>query len=126
MQLLTRYEFGDTGIFQAMNILYDMELSQREVISLVQTENQFNTLLTIPDIFDQQKSVYSFFTSKGLDYFKKPLHSLLKLYKKAENIGFGEIVEISVDKSNLNVVYEDEFQVLAILPRKALEKIKQK
>lgn len=124
MQTLTRYEFGDTGIFQAMGLLYDMELSQREVISLVQTDNQFNALLNIPDIFDQHKSVYSFFTPKGLDYFKKPLNALLKLYKKAEDIGFGEIKEISIDKSQLSIVCEDEFQVIAQIPLKELSKMR--
>ena len=124
MQTLTRYEFGDTGIFQAMSLLYDMELSQREVISLVQTDNQFNDLLNVPDIFDQHESVYSFFTPKGLDYFNKPLNALLKLYKKAEDIGFGEIKEISIDKSQLSIVYEDEFQVIAQIPLKELTKIR--
>ena len=69
MKKLTRFSFGETGIFHALPLLEDF-LDSGDYEDMKWAEGQFDQFLTIPKIVKEEKTI-SFFTSKGLKKFQE-------------------------------------------------------
>ena len=124
MSKFTRFEFGGTGIFHALEVLHDMPIDKQVEEDLDWAEREFNKILEFPGIFYEKKDtkdLHCFFTEKGLKAFETSLDILLSLFQNAEEAGLGEVQEIMVDSSNLNIVYEDEYQIVARISHQELE-----
>lgn len=128
MEILTRYEFGGTGIFNAIDVLYGLDLNDQEKANLKWAEKEFNVTLKSPDVFDNEQSeankLYCFFTKKGEDAFASCLDTLVNLFYQAEDVGLGEFQTISIPDSELNIVYRDDYQVVASLSFREIDSIR--
>ena len=127
MEKLTRYEFGGTGIFNAIDILYGLDLDDQEKADLKWAEKEFDTTLKSPDVFDDEaktNKLYCFFTPKGESAFASCLDILTNLFYQAEDAGLGEFQSIVVSDSDLNIVYRDDYQVVASLSFQKMENIR--
>lgn len=111
---LTRFSFGGVGIFHALSTLEDFWESP-DYEDMKWAEGVFDQTLTIPTVAKEQKTV-SYFTDQGLLKFQEPLEILKDLFLSIESPKIGMFKEESTEKEKLQVLYEDEFQVIASLP----------
>lgn len=115
---LTRFSFGETGIFHALPLLEDC-LEPADYEDMKWAERQFDKLLTIPEIVEKEKTS-SFFTPKGIQKFQEPLEILRDLFYQIEEFGIGTFEQKIVNYKEVKnlVIYEDEFQVILKEERK--------
>lgn len=111
--MYTRYEFGGTGIFHALNLLNDCDIERADKEDLIVAESIFDMLLPFPNVGNNEKKTICYFTEKGVSKFRKELDTILYMFSHyLEDAGCGEIDVIK--KENLHIVYEDEWQVVAV------------
>lgn len=92
--------FSGYGILTSLDYIFDEDT----IIDLVAT---FEDDLLDPDC-DMHDTV-SYFTKKGNRHFNKTIRQIKKALK---NKGF-DVITVYEDYDNLNVVYEDKYQVVA-------------
>ena len=95
-----RYEFGGTGIFHALDILFDCDMEQADAEDLERAEYILERDLPHPDIDwkDTQSRFTCWFTEKGVAAF--------------ESAGMGEMRIIQREIAEQSIVYRDDFQVV--------------
>ena len=109
----TRFEFGGTGMFHALELLESCKMKKKEDYEYA--KGQFEHDLDVPTILAPGNNVKtrSYFTSEGLEAFSAELDILYNLFVRyCSDAGFGEIEEITEDIPEDNIVYQDEYQVL--------------
>ncbi len=90
----TRFEFGGTGIFCALELLEACKLNKQDKKDLKYAESQFDRVLDIPTILAPGNNVKtrSYFTVEGLKAFSHELDILYNLFEKyCTDAGFGEM-----------------------------------
>lgn len=109
----TRFEFGGTGIFHAIDLLYDCEMEVADEEEIQWAENYFDKYMPIPDEASNITGTKSYFTNAGLKRFQKPLNILLDAFEyQAEEAGFGQLQEIKCNISTNDIVYRDKYQII--------------
>ena len=113
--MYTRYELylgfepQDVGFIFGLNELGLSDAVQDELL------DDFNKHLTVPYKYISEEQIkqrpLAYFTSAGLVRFKKSINKILRTYKK---IGFFEIEKVETSLSDKTIIYQDEYQVLAI------------
>lgn len=114
---LTRYEFGGTGIFHAVEVLESMPLEKPDEEDLEWAKRQFDEYLEVPVMpVDKETGLFrrtrSYFTDKGLEAFKDALDILVSLFYMAEDAGLGELKVVEKNTASEEIFYEDENQVV--------------
>lgn len=114
---LTRFTFGEKGIFHALNLLEEIEiLDIQDQADLEWAGRFFEEKLIIPEILSCREyadcNLISFFTPKGLIEFAEPIETFKQLFLLAEYAGFGLWQEIDIDSKSLDVTYQDNWQVV--------------
>ena len=124
--VLKRFEFGEVGFFHAMDLLGD--LTDEEKTSVKRVESEFDKVLSIPDVFLQtkQKNLYSFFTPKGLDRFENCMNVLLRLFRRVEDSGIGELADIEIASESARIVYQDGYQAVVEMLPSEIEELRKK
>ena len=128
---LTRFEFGEVGFFHAIDLLHESpDLSEEERRELAWAEKEFQTCLEEPPVLSQKKDNprdwYCFFTPEGLERFKDCLDIMWNLFYNLEEAGLGDIVEINVDSSSFEVVWQDEYQAVVSVPKDTIMALRKK
>lgn len=111
----TRYEFGGTGMFHALELLEACKLNKKDIKDYKYAKDVFKRDLDVPTILTPGNNVKtrSYFTAEGLNAFSHELGILYNLFEKyCANAGFGEMEEIKEDISQDNIIYQDEYQIL--------------
>lgn len=114
--LFIRYEFDGTGIFHALKILYDCDMERADEEELEEAEYILNKDLVCPCI-DWQKIPDSrcWFSEDGVKAFKEELDTLMCLFHKyLEDAGIGELRIVRKKIPEQNIIYRDNFQVVAV------------
>ena len=107
-----RFEFGDVGIFHAMDILEECEMEFSDQEDLEWAQRQFEEFLFCPR---PSEPWIFYFTEEGLEKFKEPLETILNLFKNAaEEAGLGTLNETEVDIPNTLICYNDRYQVAGV------------
>lgn len=115
--LLTRYEFGGTGIFHAIDLLYDCDMERADAEDLERSEYILDRDLQCPDIDwkDVRSEFRCWFTEKGITVFREELDIMAYLYRKyPESTGMGEMRIVQKEIAEQSIVYQDDFQVVTI------------
>ena len=110
-----RYEFGGTGIFHALDILFDCDMEQADAEDLERAEYILERDLPHPDIDlkDTQSRFTCWFTEKGVAAFGEELDTMVYMYRKyLESAGMGEMRIIQREIAEQSIVYRDDFQVV--------------
>lgn len=111
----TRYEFGGTGMFHALELLEACKLKKKDIEDYKYAKNIFERDLDVPTILAPGNKVKtrSYFTPEGLEAFSLELDILYNLFEKyCTAAGFGEMEEIKEDISQDTIIYQDEYQIL--------------
>ena len=112
-----RYEFGGTGIFHALDILFDCDMEQADAEDLERAEYILERDLPHPDIDwkDTQSRFTCWFTEKGVAACREELDTMVYMYRKyLESAGMGEIRIIQREIAEQSIVYRDGFQVVTV------------
>lgn len=115
--LLTRYEFGGTGIFCAADLLFDCDMERADAEDLERAEYILDRDLPHPDIDKEntQSKFRCWFTEKGIMAFREELGIIVYLYRKyPESAGMGEMRIIQREIAEHSIIYRDDFQVVTI------------
>ena len=111
----TRFEFGDVGIFHALNELENCDMSLGDEFDLEWAERQFEEDLNVPDMLAPGNKIKtrSYFTEEGMTAFKEAIDILYNLFVTyMEDAGLGEISEITEEIPDDLIVYKDDYQFL--------------
>lgn len=116
--MLTRYEFGDTGIFHSLQLLdgINMEITDKEEFK--EADNNFEKNLPCPPplLFSEsnQLRTKSYFTEKGVKRFQKDIDTYIYLFEKyLVPSGIGEISISKIPNAKKkDIVYQDEYQTV--------------
>ena len=111
--MYTRYELyldgepQEVGFIVGLNEL-DLDLDVQDFVM-----EDFNENLPIPHIDEKywKQTPLAYFTEKGLERFRQSIQRLLDMY---ENYNFFDVVKLETSLSDKTIVYEDEYQVIAI------------
>ena len=122
----TRFTFGNTGLFQATELLDDADMEAVDWAEYQWAMHEFNAGLEVPDICQPRAGIKtrSFFTDEGLKSFSLALDVLYELFQKyAEAAGLGEIQERVYMIPEEDILYQDEYQVLIPEDKIVLEQL---
>ena len=111
----TRFEFGGTGIFHALNVLENCEMSLQDEMDYDWATTMLERDLQVPEILapGNKTKTRSYFTQEGMDAFKEEIDVLYNLFQNyAEGAGLGELEEIIKDIRPEDIIYRDEYQIL--------------
>ncbi len=110
----TRYEFGDTGIFYALYLIEQANLTSDEREDFEWAKWEIDEELISPDFYGKPPITF-FFTEEGLDVFEKALDVIINLfYDYPEEAGLGELKEIEMDIPQDKIIYQDEYQIVIL------------
>lgn len=111
--MYTRYELYLDGEPQNVGFivgLQELDLDEDIVYNLIE---DFDTYLPFPHIDKKywKQTPLAYFTEKGLEQFHIAIQRLLDIY---ETSNFFDVVKLESTLSDKTIVYEDEYQVIAV------------
>ena len=110
-----RYEFSDTGIFSALDLLETAPMTDEDEKTYDFIMQQFADDLDEPPILKTMtgRTGVSLFTEKGNEAFScemKELENLYNEYLTSAGLGVFNIIELDVPENE--ILYRDEYQVV--------------
>ncbi len=103
-----RYEFGNVGIFHALEMLDACDMERNDAEDLYWAEEKMDRKLFAPS--SASPRTY-FFTEKGDTDFSDALMIMERCFRKyLEDAGLGEFKKIKLNISPTDFVYQDEYQ----------------
>lgn len=110
----TRFEFGGTGMFHALDLLEEADMTPGDAGDYEYAYRQFEERLPVPDTCRDTGNTVSYFTDDGLKAFEEPIRIYLDLFDRyLSEAGTGEIVKTVSDIPDGQVLYRDRYQVTA-------------
>lgn len=108
---LTRFEFADEGIFDAMDYLYSADMTHDDEVDFGKIEDTFEKKLPAPLGYPMTGIIKFYFTEYGYKRFYKELTNLCNLFDiYCMDAGQSKKISINVpDNTKFN--YKDKFQV---------------
>ena len=108
--MLLRFEFGGTGMFNALGLFAGCDMERRDAEELEKIEDVFNRDLPCPDI-TPPKNTRFWFTSEGVAKFREELKSFMYLSSRySEDARLGVLRVVAKNAAD-NIVYADRWQV---------------
>lgn len=107
---MVRYEFGGTGFFHAIPLLWDCKMEESDEEDLEYAIQVFERELPVPEYTFTKTQ--AFFTTEGAEYFYKPIEIFCTMFRKyGESAGIGVLKEIREAPLG-KVFYSDKFQIV--------------
>ena len=111
--MYTRFELylegepQEVGFIVGLNEL-DLDLDVQDFLL-----EDFNENLPIPHISEEywKQTPLAYFTQKGLERFQQSIQQLLGVY---QSYNFFDVVRLETSLADKTIVYEDEYQVIAV------------
>ena len=109
---LTRFEFDNDGIFNALDYLYMADMTIDDKIDFDKVEESFEKNLKAPMFISSAKPYKFYFTKEGVEKFKTELETLERLFKEyAETSSVRFEKKIHLINQDDNIVYRDIYQM---------------
>ena len=110
--MITRYEYNNIGIFEALDYLYEADMDMDDYKELGDIEDVFDKKLpTMP--FISVDTIYKFyFTEYGTKRFKNCLDRLVELFNTYCDANKVNIISIEYPINEDLIVYRDKFQIV--------------